>query len=224
MDVYMDLPGIKVSVNCILISFDEENIRVLLSRDLKDGEWLLPGRCVGLQESAEASALRVLEDCNCSHDVQLEQLHVFSDVDKKVGDPSIAIAYVGLVRFQTESSIRHSELKWFSLSELPTVQIRHKVMVDAAREHLKCRAARQPFGRELLQERFTIPQLRCLYESVYGRELDQRNFAKKILSLGILIKLEEKDMLSSKKGAYYFMFNPHTYGRRYSASLYHNAD
>ena len=37
--------------------------------------------------------------------------------------------------------------------------------------------------------------------------LDKRNFRKKILSMGVLVKLEEKDKSSSRKGAYLYRFD-----------------
>ena len=64
---------------------------------------------------------------------------------------------------------------------------------------------------ELLPEKFTLPQFQTLYEAIYQRPLDPRNFRKKVLSLGILKKLNEKDKSSSKKGAFLYQFNRDKY-------------
>ncbi|MEH6408707.1 MAG: DNA mismatch repair protein MutT, partial [Leeuwenhoekiella sp.] len=69
----------------------------------------------------------------------------------------------------------------------------------------------QPIGFELLPEKFTIPQLQSLYEAIYQRPLDPRNFRKKVLSLKVLKKLDEKDKTSSKRGAYLYTFDAENY-------------
>ena len=43
--------------------------------------------------------------------------------------------------------------------------------------------------------------------SIYQREIDSRNFRKKLLSFDILTRTEEKDKSTSKKGAYLYKFN-----------------
>jgi hypothetical protein len=84
-------------------------------------------------------------------------------------------------------------------------------MVEAAKKKLKTMAKHQPIGFELLPKKFTIPQLRSLYEAIYELELDKRNFSRKILSMNLLEKLDEKDKKSSKKGAYLYRFDKKRY-------------
>ena len=80
-------------------------------------------------------------------------------------------------------------------------------MVEDAIIKLKSKARYRPIGFELLPEKFTIPQLQLLYESIYQRALDGRNFRKKILSFDILTKTDKKDKSGSKKGAFLYKFN-----------------
>ena len=65
----------------------------------------------------------------------------------------------------------------------------------------------QPVGFELLPEKFTLPELQQLYESIYETELDKRNFRRRILSMGVLEKTDEKQKDFSKKGAYLYRFD-----------------
>jgi 8-oxo-dGTP diphosphatase len=76
---------------------------------------------------------------------------------------------------------------------------------------LKRRASTQPLGFELLPREFTMPQLQALYEAIYQSTLDKRNFRKKILSMDVLIKLNEKDMSGSRKGAFLYRFDKKKY-------------
>jgi hypothetical protein len=69
-----------------------------------------------------------------------------------------------------------------------------------------------------------MPQLQSLYEAIYQKELDKRNFRKKILSMGFLDKLTEKDKSSSKKGAFLYRFNPEKYQELLSGGFYFSLD
>ena len=65
-------------------------------------------------------------------------------------------------------------------------------------------AAQHPIGLELLPDKFTIPQLKKLYDAVYNTEFDKRNFSRKILSTDLLIKLDEKQKGFSRRDAYFY--------------------
>lgn len=84
-------------------------------------------------------------------------------------------------------------------------------MVNKALRRLQRKTKTQPIGFELLPEKFTIPQLQNLYEAIHQREMDKRNFRKKILSYDFLERLDEKDKRNSKKGAYLYKFNEQKY-------------
>jgi hypothetical protein len=84
-------------------------------------------------------------------------------------------------------------------------------MVDRALRRLRRKSLTQPIGFELLPEKFTIPQLQWLYEAIHQMELDKRNFRKKIISMGLLRKLNEKQKAGSRKGAYLYTFDKDKY-------------
>jgi hypothetical protein len=84
------------------------------------------------------------------------------------------------------------------------------MVTDSLRE-LRHKARYRPIGFELLPEKFTIPQLKQLYDAIYQQDFDRRNFRKKILSMGILEKLDEKDKSSSRKGAFLYRFDQQRY-------------
>ena len=96
-------------------------------------------------------------------------------------------------------------------------------MVKKAIKELQLQVKIRPVGFELLPEKFTLVQLLDLYEAIYQRTIDKRNFRKKLLSMSILEKLDEKDKETSKKGAYYYRFIRERYkrlvGNGYSFSL-----
>jgi hypothetical protein len=89
-------------------------------------------------------------------------------------------------------------------------------MVELARKSLRYKASLHPILFELLPEKFTMKQLQNLYEDVYDTSFDKRNFSRKVLSTGLLIKQREKDKSSSKRGAFYFKLNR----KRYVTNFY----
>ncbi|MDH5251047.1 MAG: hypothetical protein OEW40_18785 [Cyclobacteriaceae bacterium] len=94
---------------------------------------------------------------------------------------------------------------------MPSLIFDHEQMVVIAKKRLREKVATHPIGFALLPEKFTLPQLQNLYEAIYESPLDKRNFARKILSLGILNKLTEKEKQSSRKGAFYYIFDKDKY-------------
>src|SRR5690606_28167047 len=91
--------------------------------------------------------------------------------------------------------------------------------VVGAQERLRYKAALHPLLFELLPEKFTIPQIQTLYERVYDTELDKRNFSRKLLSTGLLIRQKEKDKINSKKGAFYYRLDESIYKDKFEAFL-----
>ena len=79
-------------------------------------------------------------------------------------------------------------------------------MVKDALAILRRKAVLEPIGFNLLPEKFTLTQLQTLYEAIYGKQLDKRNFRKKMLSFDFIEKLDEIDKSGSKKGAYLYKF------------------
>jgi hypothetical protein len=97
-------------------------------------------------------------------------------------------------------------------------------MVKKALKDLQMQIKVKPVGFELLPEKFTLVQLQDLYEAIYQRDVDKRNFRKKILSMNILEKLDEKEKETSKKGAYYYKFNKERYAVFKHQGFYFNLD
>jgi hypothetical protein len=101
--------------------------------------------------------------------------------------------------------------EWFELHKIPKLIFDHPKMVALAKERLRYKAALHPVLFELLPEKFTLPQLQTLYEGIYGTLLDKRNFSRKVISTGLLIKQKDKETWSSKKGAFFYKLDKKKY-------------
>jgi 8-oxo-dGTP diphosphatase len=220
MDInsYKNHQKILVAVDCIIFGFDGSSMKALLIKRgfaPEKGKWSLMGGFVGKNENADEAAARVLRQLTGLDDVYMEQLYTFSDVERDPAGRVISISYFALINiadYSEQLKFEH-EAKWFPLSKIPPLIFDHRKMVAKAKAHLQNKVSSHPIGFELLPQKFTLPQLQSLYEAIYETPLDKRNFTKKMLSLGILNKLDEKEKESSKKGAYYYVFDSVKYGK-----------
>ena len=203
---------ILIAVDCIIFGFDGRTLKALLIKrgfEPESGKWSLMGGFVKKDESVEAAAFRILEVLTGLTDIYLEQLFSFGDVERDPGGRVISIAYFALIKIDDYSAglMREHNAKWFDIKRIPSMIFDHKKMIRMAKERLRQKVVSHPIGFELLPSKFTLPQLQNLYEAIYETDFDKRNFSRKILSLHILRKLDEKEKLFSKKGAYYYMFD-----------------
>lgn len=203
---------ILVAVDCIIFGFDLHEIKLLLFKRKVEplkGNWSLIGSFVKDNKTLEESAQFVLEEYTGLHDLFLEELKTFSQVDRDPGGRVISTAFFSLIRLDEMNSklVEQFDAKWFGLDEIPNLILDHSDMVNFAIKKLKIKLNRRPIGFELLPEKFTLPQIQNLYESIFRKQLDTRNFRKKLLSFDILTRTDEKDKSTSKKGAYLYKFN-----------------
>lgn len=213
---YSGQTRILVAVDCIIIGFDGEHYKLLLIQRgfaPEKKKWSLMGGFVQPEETLEQAANRVLKQLTGLEQVYMEQLHVFSDPQRDPVERTIAVAYFALIDIHKyEKQISHEyNAEWFLLSDMPQLIFDHGQMVEMAKNRLRYKAALHPILFELLPGKFTIPQLQALYEGLYDTSFDKRNFSRKLLATGLLIKQKEKDKENSKKGAYYFKLNKKKY-------------
>ena len=215
-DFYAPQDKMYVATDCIIFGFEEGKLKLLVFKRRVEpllGEWSLIGSFVKLNEDVDEAAQRVLEEITGLKNIYMEQLKSYGAADRDPGYRCVSIGQYALIRindYDKELVEKHGA-HWYDIEELPGLVLDHNQMVTDALVKLKQKARYQPLGFELLPEKFTIPQLQQLYEAIYQKELDARNFRKKALSNNVLIKLEEKDKTSSRRGAFLYKFDHKTY-------------
>lgn len=213
---YRKSDRLLVAVDCIIFGFDGKQIKALLiKRDFEPekGKWSLMGGFVNENESVDYAAARVLRRLTGLTDIYMEQLFCFGDVDRDKAGRVVSIAYFALINIAEYSDQLQDdhEAHWFPLNKIPPLIFDHKEMVRKAKVRLQQKVANHPVGFELLPQKFTLQQLQNLYEAIYESPLDKRNFTRKILALGILKKLNLKEKESSRKGAFFYVFEKAKY-------------
>jgi hypothetical protein len=173
-------------------------------------------------ETLDMAANRILNTLTGVQNVYMEQLYSFSEIDRDPVERTISTSYYAIINIEkhNEKLIKKYNAKWFSLSNAPNLIFDHDKMLNLAIRRLRRRTSSSPIGFELLPEKFTMRQLQKLYEAILDKKLDKRNFINKINSLDVLIKLNEKDMSSSTKGSFLFMFDQKKYDEKQVNNFY----
>ncbi|MCB0283095.1 MAG: NUDIX hydrolase [Calditrichaeota bacterium] len=209
----------NLSVDCVIFGFKKQQLNVMLIKlnvEPGKGEWALPGGNILLDEDLDEAARRVLYELTSVENLYMEQLYSFGDVDRFQLFRVITIAYYALVKpekYKLFPGPKASDVKWFNLSEIPLLPFDHDNILQEALKQLRKNIRYNPIGFELLPKKFTLTELQSLYECILNRELDKRNFRKKILSMNLLEKLDEKQMDVAHRRPHLYRFDKKNYQR-----------
>jgi 8-oxo-dGTP diphosphatase len=179
----------KVSVVMVILTVLDDELRVLLIH--RGGEpflgwWALPGGVLRPGESlADAAARKLLDETGVA-DVYLEQLYSFDGLEE--GPGAVAVAYFALVdaasaRLRDESSWQPA---WYSVADLPPLAFDNKRVVEYTVQRLQNKLEYTNVAYSLMPQHFTLSDLQAVYESIFGRSFDKRNFRRRMLSPGII--------------------------------------
>ncbi len=216
MTQYAGQHPILVAVDCIIFGFDGKDIKLLLIHrgfEPEKDKWSLMGGFLQPNETLDEAANRILEQLTGLKGVYMEQLHAFSDINRDPEERTLSVTYFALIDIHKYENQLNNQYRaeWFLLNEKPRLIFDHDDMVSLALKQLRYKAALHPILFELLPEKFTIPQLQSLYEGVYDTIFDNRNFTRKLMSTGLIVKQNGKDKSSSKKGAFYYKLDKRKY-------------
>jgi 8-oxo-dGTP diphosphatase len=191
---------IQLAVDAVVFGYSKtDGVSVLLIRrkypPFKD-HWALPGGFVTEDESLEEAVRRELEEETGIRVHFLEQLYTFGQPERDPRRRVVSVAYFALVKSSHYQELRAStdanDVQWFSIKKLPKLAFDHKSIVQTAIGRVRAKIRYQPIGFELLDKTFPFSDLEKLYTTLLDREIDRRNFAKKMLALNILDETDEQ--------------------------------
>lgn len=187
-------PRPAVTTDNVIFSFDDKDLNILLikrrNEPFKDC-WAFPGGFINMNETLEQCAKRELEEETGFKAQRMEQLMSFSSVDRDPRERVITVAFFALVRMQeVKGSDDAAEAKWFKLKDVPHLAFDHDYILRIALNKLKERVHFEPICFEILPKEFTMTELQRLYEAILGVSFDRRNFFRKMISWGILDRVD----------------------------------
>ncbi len=184
----------SVTVDLVIFTIKDNSLKVLLvkrnTEPFKD-KWALPGGFVRINESLEEAAKRELQEETGVKEVYLEQLYSFGEPKRDPRGRVITISYFALInsdKIKLKASTDVSDAIWFSISKIPLLAFDHKEILDYALKRLKWKFEYTTIAFSLLPKKFALGELQKIYEIVFERKFDKRNFRKKLFSLDILKK------------------------------------
>lgn len=220
-----EYPRAALTVDCVVFGLDDEELKVMLiqrGQEPFEGKWALPGGFVHVDETLEEAARRELEEETGLHKVYLEQLYTFGAVDRDPRERVVSVAYYALVKMsdhKVQAATDARDAAWFGVHDVASLAFDHAEILQMALERLRGKLRYQPIGFELLPKKFTLSQLQHLYELVLERELDKRNFRKKVLAMDLLIETDEVEQDVAHRAARLYRFDERKYRRLVKAGF-----
>lgn len=191
--------GISLTVDAIVFGYAKgEGVSVLLIKrkyePFKDS-WALPGGFVLETESLEQAVQRELQEETGIKVQYLEQLYTFGKPGRDPRKRIVSVAYFALVKtalfMELKADTDAAGAQWFNIDQLPRLAFDHKQILELAIKRVRNKVRYEPIGFELLDKKFSFADLEKLYMALLGRDIDRRNFKKKMISLQVLDELDE---------------------------------
>ncbi len=221
----------QISIDCVIFGFHDASLKVLLLKVMDSDSWMLPGGYIKKNENMDTAANRVLLERTGVQNIFLNQFKVFGEskrtdgfLDELVDIPLwhknrfISIGYYALVDYMEVTPIADflsDDCKWVNIEELPPLLLDHMTILQSALSTLRQQINFKPVGLNLLPEKFTLPELQCLYEVILNKKLNRGSFYRKIMKYDILDKLDETRKGGAHKAPNLYKFNK----KRYSEAL-----
>jgi 8-oxo-dGTP diphosphatase len=179
----------KVAVDTVVLSILDDRLKVLLLQ-IKEGmyakKWAVPGGLVQSGETLDLAAERVMEQKTNLKIKHLEQLYTFGELNRDLRSRAISVAYFLLLNMAEKLEIRkpdyYQDMAWFDVNKLPKMAFDHEKIIKTATARLQDKIAYSNVAYALLPTEFTLTELQHIYEIIWGRPLDKRNFRKKCCS------------------------------------------
>lgn len=167
----------------------------------------LPGGVILENESADGAATRHLAEKANIKKVSVDQLYTFSSPDRDKRSRSISIAYLALLPSDRYESIHNENGVWVSVEKLPALAYDHAHIIKVAIERLRGKIIYTNVVKDLLPNKFTLPELQRLYEILLERPLDKRNFRKKFLNSKLIKEVDDVRKTSHRPAQLYTFSN-----------------
>lgn len=227
----------NVSVDNVIFGYHDKALKVLLQQPFVVDKWTVTGGYIKRTESIEEAAHRIAFLRTGLKGLYLQQFRSFGNPRRSVdngftakqikeitgSEPSknawifdyfVSVGFYTLTEFSKvvfKKGIHEEDCRWWPVSQLPPMMFDHKLIISEALLALRVHIAHHPIGYELLPEKFTLPEIHALYETILGKSLDDRNFAKRLMATGIINKLSETKPIGAHRSPFLYMFNRKEY-------------
>lgn len=236
-DTFSPLANNHISVDCVVIGFDGVQLKVLLVKRMgeEEGEVFhdmkLPGSLIYMDEDLDEAAQRVLHELTGLKNVNLVQFKAFGSKNRTKNPKDVhwleraqrakverivTIAYLSLVKIDRalNRNLDECQASWVAMEDIADLAFDHNLIIKEALSYIRQYVEINPSALfELLPRKFTAAQLRVLYELVYEKRIDVRNFHKKMAQMEYVVPLDEKQEGVSHRAARFYRFEKKVYNK-----------
>ncbi|HET6596618.1 MAG TPA: NUDIX domain-containing protein [Anaerolineales bacterium] len=209
---YPGYEQVAITVGLVILTVSGDTLKVMLVKRVEepfeDG-WSLPGGFLKRREALGNAALRVLKEKAGVEDVYVEQLYTFGDLERDPRARVITVAYFALIPWKELApppSDKVSDLMWTPVNRLPKLAFDHKEIVIYAVQRLRAKAGYSNIVYALMPRQFRLSELQKMYEIIMDKQLDKRNFRKRMLASGLLHETGRKDIAGAHRPAMLYRF------------------
>ncbi|NDW11489.1 NUDIX domain-containing protein [Bacteroides sp. 214] len=228
-----------ISVDCVVLGFENEELKVLLIKRMGEDngsvfrDMKLPGSLIYTDENLDDAAKRVLNELTGVKNISLSQFKAFGSKNR-TSDPKdvrwlerameskveriVTIAYVAMVKIGkmfSQSELDEYQACWVGINDVPSLAFDHNLIIKEALVYMRQFVELNPaILFDLLPRKFTAAQLRTLFELVYERKVDVRNFHKKIAMMEYVVQLDERQKGVPHRAARYYKFDKKIYNKQ----------
>jgi 8-oxo-dGTP diphosphatase len=219
-----------VTVDTVIFGFHNDRLKVLLLRLGNTPYFVLPGGYIGKDEDLDDAALRILRERTGLQNIYLEQFYTTGKADRTQGKIAtelvekiagkipqvkwfeqrfVSVCYYALVdnaQMHPRPEPFFTQFKWVDVKRVPRLLYDHNSIIQKALRRLRLDLDEKLVGFNLMRKTFTMNELQRLYEVVYQKEFVRTNFQRKMLSLGVLERLEKQYSGKSHKAPYLYRF------------------
>lgn len=181
-----------LATDIVVFNIRKGELKVLLIKMNKEPfiwKWAIPWGFILENELCENEANRILFETTNVNDLYLEQLKVFDNPKRDPKMRVISIAYMAIIKkddLNIKTNERYTDINWFWVDDLPDLAYDHYEIIKYWLERLISKIKYSTIILSLMPDTFTLTELQKVFEIVLKKELDKRNFRKKILKLWIL--------------------------------------
>lgn len=199
---------------CSIFTVEKGRTKVLLIKRKNspyNGMWALVGGALYNNETVESGLAREVREKTGLDGVKFIHSGIFSDPGRSPVMRMVALSYIGIldfnkVKYLTDTE-KTSDAQLFDIDDIPKLAYDHNQILEKDICTLKKEILRSDIIEGFYPDGFTLPELFMLYETILGKQLDRRNFRKKLLDSGIIIETGDKVVFNGRKPANLYKIN-----------------
>jgi 8-oxo-dGTP diphosphatase len=228
----------NLTIECTIFGYYETKLQVLLVKDKIITRWCLPAGYIKKKETLYEAASRITLERTGIVQLFLKQFKTFGnperidsngafnketfyqltgiilDENNWLFGETLSVGFYAVADITAAkpgADFMSSDCQWFPVAELPELGYNHNEIVQEALSTLRIHLYHFPIGKNLLPEKFTLKEIELLYEVLSGKKLHITNFPNKLISLGLIVKTDEKRKIGAHRSPTCYKFDEKIY-------------